>query len=131
MRIALIGAGGISRAHTNAFPHFRDRVSLAAVCDTHEPAARGLAAECGVDIPVFTDYRQLLAQSKPDAAIITLGWERTGLVELPDQSLAFATAPACGFAPRWNRAGNDLSLRRKPHDLPDLPRVACCGRAID
>jgi alpha-mannosidase len=29
----------------------------------------------------------------------TLGWERTGLVELPDKSLALATAPSCGCAP--------------------------------
>jgi predicted dehydrogenase len=72
LKIALIGAGGISRAHTNAFPHFRDRVALAAVCDTHEPSARALATECGPNIPVFSDYRQLLVQNKPDAVIITL-----------------------------------------------------------
>lgn len=72
LNIAIIGAGGISRAHTNAFPHLRDRVALSAVCDTNEPAARALAAECGANIPVFNDYRQLLAHTKPDVAIITL-----------------------------------------------------------
>ncbi len=70
--IAIIGAGGISRAHTHAFPFFRDRLVLSAVCDTHETAAHALASECGTGIPVFSDHRQLLAQIRPDAAIITL-----------------------------------------------------------
>ncbi|MCU0772581.1 MAG: Gfo/Idh/MocA family oxidoreductase [Verrucomicrobia bacterium] len=72
LKIAIIGAGGISRAHTNAFPHFRDRLALAAVCDTNEPAARALAAEYGQNVSVFTDYRWLLSNAKPDAVIITL-----------------------------------------------------------
>jgi predicted dehydrogenase len=72
LAIALIGAGNISRAHTQGFPLFPDRVKLVSVCDTHEAAARSLAADCGPDVAVFTDYRKLLADAKPEAAIITL-----------------------------------------------------------
>ena len=34
----------------------------------------------------------------------TLGWERSGVVELPDQSLVLATVPACGYAPSVARS---------------------------
>lgn len=72
LRIALIGAGGISRAHTKAFPLFPSELKLVAVCDTHEPAARVLAAEHGTDVAAFADHRELIAQTRPEAAVITL-----------------------------------------------------------
>jgi predicted dehydrogenase len=72
LSIALIGAGGISRAHTKALPLFPDRLRLAAVVDTSAAAAEALAGECDTGIAVFTDHRELLAKAKPGAAVITL-----------------------------------------------------------
>lgn len=70
--IAIIGAGGISRAHTNGLPFLKDRFRLVGVCDTNEQAAQTLAQECGPGIPHFTDYFTLLDKTAPHAVIITL-----------------------------------------------------------
>jgi predicted dehydrogenase len=70
LRLAVIGAGAISRAHVNAFPHLRESVTLSAVCDKNDLAATALAAEFGA--AVFQDHRQLLTRGKPDGVIITL-----------------------------------------------------------
>jgi len=72
LRIALIGAGGISRAHTKAFPLFPNRIRLVAVADTALSAARSLAAENGADVSAFADHRELIAEARPEAAVITL-----------------------------------------------------------
>lgn len=72
LQIAIIGAGGISRAHTKAFSLFPAEFSLVAICDTNESSARVLAAEHGLDVAVFADHRELLAKARPEAAVITL-----------------------------------------------------------
>lgn len=71
-RVALIGAGGISRAHTKAFSLFPSELSLVAVCDTYESSARALAAEHGESVQVFSDHRKMLVDARPDAVVITL-----------------------------------------------------------
>ncbi len=72
LRLSLLGAGGISRAHAKAFPLFPDRMSLVGICDVHEAAAADLANEMGGDIAVFNDHRRMLQDVRPDAVIITL-----------------------------------------------------------
>lgn len=72
LSIALIGAGGISRAHTKAFPLFPDRIKLIAVADNFVASAQALAAEYGPDVAAFADHRELLAKARPDAVVITL-----------------------------------------------------------
>jgi predicted dehydrogenase len=72
VRVAVIGAGGISRAHTKAFALFGERIRLVAVADTAVSAARSLAAEHGPEVAAFPDHRELLARAKPEAVVITL-----------------------------------------------------------
>lgn len=72
LRIAMIGAGGIARAHTKAILLCPDQLRLVAVADVNEVAALVLASEHGSDVAVFTDHRALLEALRPEAAVITL-----------------------------------------------------------
>ncbi len=69
LRVGLIGAGGISRAHLPAYQRFPERVQLAAVCDVREEAAAQLAEAAGVR-DVFTDAREMLERAPIDAVDI-------------------------------------------------------------
>jgi predicted dehydrogenase len=66
LRIALIGAGVMGRQH---YQHLQDlaEARLCAVADPG-PQAAAFAAECGV--PYFADHRQMLAEARPQAAIV-------------------------------------------------------------
>ena len=71
LRIGLIGSGGISRAHMDAFLNYRDEVELVAVCDIREEAAQAYAADAGVDpSAVYTDAADLLARDDVEAVDI-------------------------------------------------------------
>lgn len=66
MKLAVIGAGAIGRTHIElALRHAE--VHLAAIADPSE-SARALATDCGV--PWFADHQQMLAQVRPQAAIV-------------------------------------------------------------
>lgn len=69
LRVGLIGAGGISRAHLRAYQQFPDQVELVAVCDINEAAARQRAGEAGVEA-VYTDAAAMLRQAALDAVDI-------------------------------------------------------------
>ncbi len=74
LKAAVIGCGGRGRAHALGY-HTAPNATLVACADTNPAAAQKLAAE--LDIPAtYQDYRQLLAQEKPDVVSIGL-W--TGL----------------------------------------------------
>ncbi|AYC32446.1 gfo/Idh/MocA family oxidoreductase [Pseudomonas cavernae] len=66
LRIALIGAGAMGRQH---YQHLQ-QLSEAQLCAVADPGPQtgAFAAECGV--PHFADYRQMLEQARPQAAII-------------------------------------------------------------
>jgi predicted dehydrogenase len=66
LRVALVGTGGIARAHLPAYQEFPDRVQLVAVCDIREDAAIKFARLAGVD-RIYTDYGELLAQTDIEA----------------------------------------------------------------
>ena len=96
LRIGLIGAGGIARAHMGAFTEHRDEVELVAVCDIREEAARAYAADAGVPPDaVHTDAGALLARDDVDAVDIAT---------IHDQHAANAIAAA--------RAGKHVLLEK-------------------
>lgn len=66
LKIALVGAGLIGRAHLERLDASRD-CDCAAICDPTD-AARALAAERGT--PWFASITEMLAGMKPDGAII-------------------------------------------------------------
>lgn len=68
IRIGVIGTGSISAMHLNAY-RSNPQTSIYAVCDLNEERARAAAAEYGAE-KVYTDYRELLADSGVDAVSI-------------------------------------------------------------
>lgn len=68
-RAAVIGAGIIAKLHARAL-HESERTIFAAIADINPERARELGEPCGA--AVYEDYRLMIAQEKPDVAIITL-----------------------------------------------------------
>lgn len=71
LRIGLIGAGGISRAHIPGFLACRDRAVVTAIADIDEDAARRARRELGGG-EIYTDWRDLLDRGAVDAVDICL-----------------------------------------------------------
>jgi len=67
MRSALIGCGAISRNHVHVLKELREETELVALCDVNKEAAEELAREFLWDLPVYTDYLEMLDRVKPDA----------------------------------------------------------------
>ncbi|GAA0134289.1 Gfo/Idh/MocA family oxidoreductase [Paenibacillus sp. YSY-4.3] len=68
-RVALIGAGIISRNHLNAIRQMKE-LSAAAVADIDEERGRTVSGE--YDITYYSDYKEMIRKEKPDIAIIAL-----------------------------------------------------------
>ncbi|MEK5057023.1 oxidoreductase [Paenibacillus sp. FSL H7-0326] len=59
-KVAIIGAGAISRAHIDGFLQFKDRCQIAALCDIYPDKAEAKKEEYGLDAKVVSDYKKLL-----------------------------------------------------------------------
>jgi predicted dehydrogenase len=68
-RIGFIGAGGMTKAHTDAMSGFTD-VTFAAFCDVKKDKAKATAERFGAE--AFTDAAKMLAAMDLDAVWITL-----------------------------------------------------------
>ncbi len=68
MKIALVGAGVIARVHMKALLSLG--MMPAAICDIDPQMAQAFLKEFSVELPVFTDYGQLLAEFSPDVVHI-------------------------------------------------------------
>jgi len=66
LRLGLVGAGGIAKAHVGVADDFPKRVRYSAVCDVNTSAAELLAARVG-GAAVFTDLAEMLRYSDLDA----------------------------------------------------------------
>jgi virulence factor len=73
VRVGLIGAGTMAnRYHYPSLASFPD-VELAAICDLVPEKARQTAASLGIPAErVYTDYRRLLAETRPDAVYLLM-----------------------------------------------------------
>jgi predicted dehydrogenase len=77
-KTALIGCGRISFKHIEAFVKNADRMTLIAVCDPVPGRAEKKAKDyeahlTGVTVKTYADYKQMLAESRPD--IVTIATE--------------------------------------------------------
>lgn len=72
MRFAIIGAGGISRHHRDAFLATPELSRLVAVCDARREVAQALAAQMPEPVRVASDHHEVLNREEVDAAIIAL-----------------------------------------------------------
>lgn len=69
LKVGLIGAGGVARAHLRAYGQFSERVKLVAVCDINQDAAGERAREAGAE-EVFSNVDTMLQESDIDAVDI-------------------------------------------------------------
>lgn len=68
-RVALIGCGAIAKTHVTFLSKMPD-VRIAALCDIKPDRAELLAADRGVEAPVYSDYIKMLDEVRPDAVHI-------------------------------------------------------------
>lgn len=68
-RLALVGCGGISKAHLARFHQLRDRMEVVATVDLDRELARQAAAQVGAEL-IATDYRDVM--DDVDAVLLAL-----------------------------------------------------------
>ncbi len=68
-RVALIGCGAISKVHAEYLCQMPE-IELVGLCDVRPERAKELAAAHSLDVPVFTDYREMLDTLRPDSVHI-------------------------------------------------------------
>jgi UDP-N-acetyl-2-amino-2-deoxyglucuronate dehydrogenase len=71
LRVGLIGAGGITRAHIPGYLQCQDRAVVVAIADAHEAAAAAARQALGGGT-LFSDWRDLLDHGEVDAVDICL-----------------------------------------------------------
>lgn len=71
IRVGLIGAGGISRAHIPGYHQCRDRVMVTAIADPIADSAQAARAALGSG-EIYTDWQELLERAPIDAVDICL-----------------------------------------------------------
>ncbi len=69
LKVGIVGAGGITRAHLPAYLEHPDQVQLNAVCDLVEPLAQELAKKAGIDA-VYLDIQEMLRDADIEAVDI-------------------------------------------------------------
>ncbi len=70
--IAILGAGAISDSHIKAYLKFADRARIVALVDLYPEKAKEKAGNYKLDLPVFKNVRELLANRDFDAASVCL-----------------------------------------------------------
>lgn len=72
LRIAIVGAGGISRHHRTAILAMPEAATLVAVCDARESAAQALATSLPEPAATFSNHLSMIEAGGFDAAIIAV-----------------------------------------------------------
>lgn len=70
LKVALIGCGGIGKYHLNHLKEFTDFVSPVGFCDIIYERAKAFAEE--VNGTAYTDYKEMLDKTSPDAVFICI-----------------------------------------------------------
>lgn len=103
-RAAIVGTGGIAKAHREAFAAFGNDVELVAVADLDDGRAREFAARAG-GIAAYPDLASLLGEQRPDlVSVCTPPSAHTGQVTAVLESGAWAW---CEKPPCLSLAGYD------------------------
>ena len=72
IRVALIGAGGISRAHIPGYLGCRERAEVVVIADPVEPAALSAREALGGTAEILADWRLALERADVDAVDVCL-----------------------------------------------------------
>ncbi|MGD9092714.1 MAG: Gfo/Idh/MocA family oxidoreductase [Anaerolineales bacterium] len=70
LKVAIIGAGGISDQHIQAYQKYRDRCQIVAIADLYPEKAAKKADSYGLEIPHFKDHQTLLENEEVDLVSI-------------------------------------------------------------
>ena len=131
LRIAVIGAGGISKAHGAAVTAHPE-AQIAAVIDVSSEAAERRAGEW--DVPAYTDLSKMLDREKPGAAIIgtphpthpdlTVACAAAGVHVLTEKHMASTVADADRMIASAREAGIILAVVFQRRFWPVYTRAA-------
>jgi UDP-N-acetyl-2-amino-2-deoxyglucuronate dehydrogenase len=125
LTIALIGCGRISFKHIEGFVKNSNRMSLIAVCDPMLDRAQARSQEYKKYLPdsciaIYSDYREMLAQCKPD--VVTIATEsgyhsaiaidclNAGCHVICEKPMALSTADADTMNKVANKNGRKLAV---------------------
>lgn len=70
MKIAVIGCGGIGTYHLSHLKTFDDIVEFVGFCDLIPERAEGFVQETGGTAKAYTDFREMLKETTPDAVFV-------------------------------------------------------------
>ncbi|MFA9558311.1 Gfo/Idh/MocA family protein [Evansella sp. AB-rgal1] len=70
IQVAIIGSGAISGAHIKGYLQFQDTCKIVALCDIYPEKAKKQAEQFGLDVTVFSDYKEMLVDTKLDLVSI-------------------------------------------------------------
>ena len=68
LRIGMVGCGDFGKELARYFMEVADVVAL---CDLHLERAEKTAKVLGIDVPLFTDYREMFSSYEMDAVAVT------------------------------------------------------------
>lgn len=68
LRVAIIGAGGISNAHTEHYQKFED-VEIVGACDVSDANLKKFSQKHGITA-LFSDWKSMLKEARPDAVSV-------------------------------------------------------------
>ena len=135
LKVGVIGTGGISRRHMDAYLRHPDRVQLTAVCDIVRPLAEEYASKTGVRA-VYTDYGEMLRQADIDAVDICTGHRQhaeqaiaaaeAGKHVLTEKAMAHTLEGCRGMIEAADKAGVTLMVAQHLRYSPEARAVKRC-----
>jgi predicted dehydrogenase len=101
-RLAIIGCGKRAREHMVGVLADK-RIQICSLADTIPESATQFAADFSLDVPVYSQYQELLEKEKPDVVIVTL-WTNLHLPVFRDCAAAGVKAVLSEkpMSARWN-----------------------------
>jgi predicted dehydrogenase len=71
LKVAIIGAGAISKAHIEGYLQFKDRCRIVAISDVYPEKARTRTEQYGLEAKVMQDYKEMLQEGIDLVSICT------------------------------------------------------------
>lgn len=135
LKVGLVGTGGISRRHMDAYLRHPDQVQLTAVCDVVRPLAEDYAAKTGVRT-IYTDYAEMLRDADIDAVDVCTGHRHhaeqaiaaaeAGKHVLTEKAMAHTLAGCRGMIAAAEKAGVTLMVAQHLRYSPEARAVKRC-----
>ena len=139
IRVAIVGLGGISAAHIQAYLTFPERCRIVALVDIVPEKARKRAEEYGISCDILDDHHLLLDRRDIDLvdictppyvhAEISVNCLRAGMNVLCEKPWRLPWRNATGCWPRPGRAENCFPPLRKTASAPPSPPSRPCWTA--